>query len=394
MKPTVPFAGGKRLMTIAAVIGVVGLVATALLGLMSGAQALWSYLAAFAYWIGIALGALILLMTLHAAKARWVVVVRRPLEVMATCVVPFALLFLPIALGTHTLFPWVHEASPSNAIEAAALRPKQIWLSPGFFAARGVLYFAIWIPIAYFLWAWSRRQDETGNLDLTVKQRRLGAGGLPALGFSLTFAAFDWLMALEPGWYSTIFGVYYFAGSFLAAIALFIVVVYVLDSRQHLQGLLRPSHYHSLGKLLLAFVCFWAYIAFSQLLLIWIANLPHEISWYILRWDGSWRALSIFLIVCHFALPFFVLLSKPLKTRPRLLALVALFLLGMHWVDIFWFVLPRKHPDVPRIHLADFTAFIGVGGIAIAFGAWLLGRGSVIPERDPYMSESLRYSPP
>lgn len=394
MKPTVPFPDATRLMWIAGGIGVVGLVATTFLGMATGAQTLWSYLAAFAYWVGIAVGALILLMTLHAAKARWIVVVRRPLEVMAVSVVPFALLFVPIALGTRTLLPWVFETQPTTELEAAMLRPKQIWLSPGFFIGRAVVYFAIWIAIAFFLWSWSRKQDETGSLDLTIKQRRLGAGGLPAVGFALTFASFDWLMALEPHWYSTIFGVYYFAGSFVGAIALFIVVVYVLDTRRYLQGLLRPAHYHSLGKLLLAFVCFWAYIAFSQLLLIWLSNLPHEITWYIVRWDGPWRTLSILLIVGHFVLPFFVLLSKPLKVQPRLLAIVSLFLLGMHWVDVFWFVLPRKNPSLPTIHLADFTAFVGIGGIAIAFGAWLLGRGSAMPERDPYMSESLRYSPP
>lgn len=394
MTSAVPFAGAKRVMSIAGVVGIAGLVTTGIIAIVSGTGTLWSYLAAFAYWIGVALGALILLMSLHAARARWVVVIRRPLEVMGFCVAPFVLFFIPIAIGTNVLFAWVHETHPVTEIEAAMLRPKQIWLSPGFFIGRAAVYFAIWIPIAYFLWFWSRRQDETGAIDLTVKQRKLGAGGLPAVGFALTFAAFDWLMALEPDWASTIFGVYYFAGSFVAAIALYITVVYALEANGHLKGLLQPSHYHSLGKLLLAFVCFWAYIAFSQLLLIWLANLPHEVSFYILRWDGPWRALSILLIVGHFVIPFFVLLSKPLKTKPRLLAIVALFLLGMHWVDIFWFVLPRRNPDLPRIHLADFTAFLGIGGIAIAFGAWLLGKGSLVPKRDPYMGESVRYSPP
>lgn len=388
------FPAAKRVLTVSGVVGIAGLVATGIIALVSGSGTLWSYLAAFAYWLGVALGALILLMSLHAARARWIVVIRRPLEVMAFCVTPFVLFFVPIALGTGVLFAWVHELQPVTALEAAMLEPKKVWLSPGFFIARAVVYFAIWVAVSYFLWSWSRRQDETGRLDLTVKQRKLGAGGLPAVAFALTFAAFDWLMALEPDWASTIFGVYYFAGSFVAAIAAFIVVVHALDANGYLKGLLRPSHYHSLGKLLLAFVCFWAYIAFSQLLLIWLANLPHEVSFYILRWDGPWRALSILLIVGHFVIPFFVLLSKPLKTKPRLLAIVAIFLLAMHWVDMFWFVLPRRNPDLPRIHLADFTAFLGIGGIAIAFGAWVLGKGALVPERDPYMRESLRYSPP
>lgn len=394
MKPTVPFEGARRIMIISAALGIVGLGATAITSTVVGWEALWSYLGAFVYWLGIALGALILLMVLHATNARWIVVIRRPLEAMATAVIPFALLFIPIPLGMHALFPWVHPEEPVPVLEAEMLHRKRIWLEPRFFVVRAIIYFCIWIAFSWLLSRWSRRQDETGDISLTTKQRRLGAGGLPAIGFSLTFASFDWLMALEPNWYSTIFGVYYFAGSFVASIATFIVLVVILDHRGALRGLLRHSHYHSLGKLLLAFTCFWAYIAFSQLLLIWIANLPHEVPWYIVRWDGPWQVLAILLMVGHFAVPFFLLLSKPLKMRPRALAIIALLILGMHWVDIYWFVMPRYQPGPLRIHFTDLSSFVGIGGIAIAFSAWVLQKASLIPERDPYIDDSLRYSPP
>lgn len=391
---TVPFTGGRRIALVSATVGVLGLAATAIASAVVGAEAIYSYLTGFVFWLGIALGALILLMVLHASHARWVVVIRRVLEAMAVAVLPFAVLFVPIALCWSILFGWLHPQHPIPVLERHMYERKALWLEPRFFVVRAIVYFAIWIAFSWYLWRWSCRQDRTGDLALTEKQRRLGAGGLPAVGFSMTFAAFDWLMCLQPNWHSTIFGVYYFAGSFVAAIAIYIIVVAIAERRGMLAGLLRKSHWHSLGKLLLAFTCFWAYIAFSQLLLVWIANLPEEVPWYIVRWNGPWGVLAVLLIFGHFVVPFFLLLSKPLKMKPARLAAVAALIVGMHWVDLYWFVMPMYEPGRLRVHFTDLTAFVGIGGVAIAFAAWALSRGSVVPERDPYIDESLRYSPP
>jgi hypothetical protein len=208
-----------------------------------------------------------------------------------------------------------------------------------------------------------------------------------------TAAAFDWQMSLDLNLASTIFGVYWFAGSFLCAVAVLVLAVVGAEKAGVLRGLVNASHYHSLGKLLLAFVVFWAYIAISQYLLIWIANIPEEVPWYILRGHGGWKALGVFLVVFQFAVPFFVLLSRNLKTSPRALGAVSVYLLVVHYVDVYWVVMPALHPEGPRPHFTDVTAVIGVGAAAVAFVLWRLRGRAAIPVGDPYLQESLRYDP-
>jgi hypothetical protein len=390
-----PYQGGRRLLGLAAATGLAGLALTLAGGLVLDARrALFSYLVAFVYWIGVALGALVLLGALHASNARWPVVLRRFLETVPQTLPLFLVLFVPVALGMRLLFPWVDPRALEGEM-AHAVAHKLPYLNPTFFLVRAALYFAVWIAVAYLLRAWSVRQDEVGGVALTLRQRRLGTGSLPFLALTMSFAAFDWMMSLDPRFYSTIFGVYWFAGSFVAAFAVVIVAATLTrDDPGAFGHHLNLEHFHSLGKFLLAFVAFWAYVAFSQFMLIWIANIPEEVPWYILRIDGGWRWVAAFLALFHFLVPFFLLLSRDLKRSPRALSALAGWLLLVHWVDVHWLVMPHLHPAGPRPWLLDLTAFVGVGGVAVAFTVLRMRGAAPVPVSDPHLEDSLRYLPP
>lgn len=388
-----PFQGGTRLAGIAAAVAAAGLGLTAAGAAADPRQALASYLVAFVYWLGVALGALILLGALHAAKARWPVVLRRFLETIPQVIPLFALLFVPIALGLKHVFVWVEPERLTGEL-AHAVHHKHAYLNVPFFLARAGVYFAVWILVAHLLRAWSVRQDAAGGHALTLRQRRLGAGALPFLALTLSFASFDWMMSLDPRFFSTIFGVYWFAGSFLAAFAVLVLAAAATrDLPEHFGAHLNADHVHSLGKFLLAFTAFWAYIGFSQYMLIWIANVPEEVPWYLVRAKGPWARVGVALAVAHFALPFLALLSRRLKRDVRRLALVAGWLLLVHWVDLHWVIMPLVHEAGPAPSWLDVTAFVGVGAAFVAALVWRMRGAATIPVRDPYLEESLRYQP-
>jgi hypothetical protein len=390
-----PWEGGVRARNLAGAVGAGGLALTLIGGLVGDPRrVLYSYLVAFVYWLGIALGALILLGTLHASSARWSVVLRRFLESVPASLPVFVILFLPVVAGMGHLFPWVNPAALEGELRHL-VEHKQPYLNVRFFLERAVLYFAVWIGVAHVLRTWSVRQDSEGGLTLTRWQRRLGAGSLPFLALTMTFAAFDWMMSLDPRFFSTIFGVYWFAGSFMAAFAVTIIAATATrDDPTQFGAHLNAEHFHSLGKFLLSFVAFWAYVAFSQFMLIWIANIPEEVPWYVLRTNGGWLWIGAFLAVFQFLLPFFLLLSRPLKRDPRRLSFVAAWLLVVHWIDLYWVIMPRLDEAGPHPSLWDLTALLGVGGIAIAFTLFRMHGVAAVPLRDPYLDDSLRYLPP
>jgi len=388
------YQGGRRALVWAGGAGAAGLLLTAVGGLaFDGRRALFSYLVAFVTWVGIAVATLILLGALHASNARWSVVLRRFLETVPLSLPAFVALFLPVALGMKLLFPWVDPHGLEGEM-AHAVHHKLPYLNGPSFLVRAGIYFVVWIVVGHLLRAWSVRQDSAGGVTLTLWQRRLGAGSLPFLALTMTFAAFDWMMSLDPRFFSTIFGVYWFAGSFMAAFAVTIVAASATRADPTAFGHhLNLEHFHSLGKFMLAFVAFWAYIAFSQFMLIWIANIPEEVPWYILRIDGGWRWIAAFLAIFHFVVPFFLLLSRDLKRAPGALSRVAIWLLFVHWVDVYWLVMPHLHPTGPRPWIFDLTAFVGVGGTAIAFTVLRMRGAATVPVRDPYLEDSLRYLP-
>jgi hypothetical protein len=388
------FDGGRSLMLGAGGVGLIGLLATLGGVAVDARTAMFSYLWAFAYWTGLALASVILLLIFHAVNARWMVVLRRAVETMAVTVVLFAVLFVPIAAGLKHLYAWV-DPSPSLPREALRiLEHKRPYLNSTFFVIRGLFYVLLAAFISQRLFGMSTRQDQSGDPELTVRQRRFGTGTLPFTALAFSFAGFDWMMSLDPLWFSTIFGIYYFAGSFVSAISLLVIVTDRARGRNLYGDLVSDEHIHNLGKLMLAFTCFWGYIGFSQFLLIWIASLPEEVPYYILRMKGEWAGIGVFLIVGHFVLPFAALLSRSLKRNRRQLVVVAFWILLVHAVDIYWLVMPTLSPNGLTFPWTMLTAFVGIGGLAVAFAIWKIRGHFTVPVRDPYLADSLAYRQP
>jgi hypothetical protein len=361
--------GGRTALVGGVVLAVLGLLLFALGLLLDARQALLSYLAAYATGLSIMLGALTLVMTCNITGARWFDAFRRPAEAIAASAPLFAVLFLPLAFGLSRVYPWA----------PAAAGVRRVWLNAPFFLIRAALYFIVWIAAGLLLRRWSLRRGAGAAERVDGRSRALSAGGLLAVAFTFSFAAFDWLMSLSPAWFSTIYGVYVFAGGFLAALA---VLAFLEPGavRNRLSGPTpRVDDYQKLGNLLLTFTVFWAYIAFSQFLIIWIADVPQEVAWYVPRVGGSWGGLALVVLVGQFALPFLVLLLRSVKRSPRRLAKVGAWLLVMHYLDIYWLVLPQLHPGGVHPHWLDLAALCAIGGCTTAYVAWLLGRVALVP---------------
>jgi hypothetical protein len=388
-----PYAGGQRLIRASALAGVAGLLLTLALGFLDPRRVLFSYVVAFVFWVGIAVSAIILLGTFHASNAKWPVVLRRFVETMPLSIPVLLALLVPILLGMRLLFPWMDVAGLDPGLQET-MRWRAPYLNRSFFVVRGIFYFAFWWITAHLLRAWSVKQDAVGGVALTVWQRRLGSASLPFLAITMSFAAIDWMMSLDLRFFSTIFGVYWFAGSFTAVFAVIAIVGAASRGDPTMFGHhMSVEHFHSVGKFMLAFVAFWAYMAFSQFMLIWIANIPEEVPWYVVRIHGGWTPVFWFLVLLKFVVPFFLLLSRDLKRSPVALAWMGAWLLLTQWVDVYWLVMPALSPEGPRPHLADLTALVGIGGVAVAYTTWRLRGAATVPLQDPYLTESLRYIP-
>lgn len=382
----------KRLTVIVlALLALVGLIGLIVGAFVAPKATLAAYLGGFGFGLSLMLGTLLLVLIAHLTGARWMLMYRRLAEVFATTAVVLAVAFIPIALTIDSLYQWAFPLDSLHHHVKELVLHKRPWLNTPFFLIRAVLYFAIWIVAAELFLAWSKQQEP--DLPRTTTRIRTLAGVATwPLVFSLTFATIDWFMSVDAEWFSTMYPVYFFSGSFLAALALMAVFGHAVDRTGLLRGELNPSHYHALGKLTLTLVIFWAYIAFSQFMLIWAADLPHEVPWYIERMEGFWGFLSIVLIVGHFAIPFFLLLSRALKRRGRLLAGVGIYLLVMHWIDIVWLIVPTaRHGTVESAWWAHFAAlFLFTGLLGLAF-MWRASRYELLPTGDPFLPTALRY---
>jgi len=382
----------RRLPMLGLVLAVVGLGGSLAFGLASeGARRqLWhSWLVGSLFALSLALGGLFFVLVQHATQAGWSVVVRRIAEnAMAT--LPFlALLFLPLLLfGMGDLFHWSHAEAVKHE---PLLRHKQPYLNLTFFVLRTTACFAIWSALAFWFGRLSRRQDETGDHELTRRMRRMSPPALLLFGLTVTFFAFDWLMSMSPEWYSTIFGLYFFAGSAMAFFAFLALAVIAARRAGLLVEVVSAEHQHDIAKLLFTFVAFWAYMAFSQYLLIWYANLPEETVFFAHRSVGTWRIASAALVLGHFVVPFFYLLPRTLKRNPTALAAGAIWLLAMHLLDLYWLVMPNLHPAGMAPSLLDATALIGGCGVFLAAFGGALRRRALVPLRDPRLPESLTF---
>ncbi len=347
-----------------------------------------TYLVSFAFFLSISLGALFFVLLEHCTRAGWSVVVRRVAEVVAGNVWLMAVLAIPIVLGMDHLYHWTDTAA---AAHDPLLAGKVGFLNPGFFLVRLIAYFLIWGVMASFLHRTSIAQDTSGDPALTLKMERLSAPGMVLFALSLNFAAFDLLMSLDPHWFSTIFGVYYFSASVVAFLAVMPKILYGLQMRGILTNAVTVEHYHDVGKLLFGFIVFWAYIAFSQYMLIWYGNLPEETEWFLKRQTGEWTTVSLLLIFGHFLVPFLLLISRAIKRRPLLLALTGGYVALMCWIDIYWLVVPEFSPGVARFGMLDILCLLGMSGVYSAAVVLRLKRHSVVAEKDPRLEESLAF---
>ena len=369
-------------------VGVAALAACAVGGFFAPAQFFHSYLFAFLFWAGIALGCMAVAMLHHITGGAWGLPIRRPLESGTRTLPLMALLFLPIVAGARKLYEW---ADPAAVARDAALQHKSLYLNVPFFFGRAVLYFAAWLAFAYFLNRWSLQQDATGGRTIDRRLQLLSSAGLVVYGLTVTFASIDWAMSLEPHWFSTMYGVLFIAGQGLSAFAFIVVVLVLLSERAPLSGYVAARHYHDLGKLMLAFVMFWAYVSFSQYLIIWAGNLPEEIPWYLRRLQGGWGWIAAAILLFHFVLPFLMLLPASANRNPRVLAAVAGLVVFMQLVEIFWLTQPPFAGGHFRLHWMDLLAPIGVGGLWLAVFSWQLGKRPLLPLNDREMQEALAH---
>jgi len=339
-----------------------------------------SYLLAFVFWIGFPLGCTALLMLHHLTGGDWGLPIRRPLEAGTRTFPVMVVLFIPLLFGLKSLFPWMN---PEFFNAEPILRFKQHYLNLHFFLVRAAIYFAIWFALAFFLNKWSEEQDRTGNPILAKRLEEFSGPGLIFWGLTVTFASVDWVMSLEPHWFSTIFGMIFMIIEALGAMALVIVVARILAKYEPYSSAVSPGQFNDLGSLLLAFVMLWAYLSFSQFLIIWSGNLRNEIPWYVVRAEGGWAALAVFLIVFHFAIPFLLLLQRGVKRQMRALAIVAGALIVISFVDVYWLIVPAFEKAGPHLHPVDLTAVVGVGGIWVGAYVWQLKRRPLLPVHDP-----------
>lgn len=388
---------GRRLALGAAILAGLGFLGLGLgLGL-DPSRAWLSY--AMAYWFAFSVvaGGLIFSMIGYAMNARWMAVVRRTIEIVALPLPALAVLFIPLPLGAAWLYPWNTPPAHATGLELEVLRHRAPYANTAFFTVRGVLCFAILLAAAYLLRRWSVRRDRSGRVPpgppeaALGRERALASAMLPPVGLAFTFAAIDWVMSLQPVWYSTIFGIYAFAGGFVAAIGLTTGLAGRLWARELAGGALSPNHFHALGRLLFAFTVFWAYSAFFQAMLIRIANKPEEVRFFIERISGAWSVFVYVLVLGHFAAPFLFLLLRAPKFNPRLMAIAGWWLVAMHLVDAYWLVIPSRVQGVWVVSWLDLAALAAVIGTAVAIAAWRQHGIALVAVRDPFLAEGAGY---
>lgn len=351
-----------------------------------------SYLVGYVFWIGITLGCLGLLMLQHVISGSWGIVIRRVLEAGTRTLPLMIVLFLPIAIfGLKHLYEWMHINEITEPAVRNILEKKRPYLNPVFFLIRTGIYFLIWWGLMFLLNKWSAEQDRTAEIQYKRKMDKLSGPGIILFVLTVTFASVDWVMSLNPEWFSTIYGLLYVAGWTLSAFSLVIAVMVYLSTRPPLEGIVRAPHFHDLGKLLLAFVMLWAYFSFSQFLIIWSGNIPEETTWYLNRLRGGWGWIGIGLVILHFALPFVLLLSRDLKRNARRLATIAGLIFLMRLVDICWLIEPEFNREHFRFSWMDVAAPFAFGGLWLAFFIWQLRLRPLLPFNDPNFDEAVEH---
>jgi hypothetical protein len=388
---TVDTEGIGALQRRALIVGGIGLVLGAIGGVLHPNDLMPSWLIGFLFFTGLSLGCLALLMLQHMTGGQWGLVGRRVFEAGSRMLPLAALFFIPVVVFAPKLFLW---ARPDAVQADAILRFKAPYLNLAFFTVRGASYFVVFLGMAFFLNKWSAEQDRGAVAQTEADTRRfrvISAPGLLIYVILMSLAAVDWIMSLDPHWYSTIFGLITVVGQGLSALAFTVAVLAIVVAREPMNGILKAHHFHDYGKLMLALVMLWAYFAFSQFLIIWAGNLPEEIPYYVERLRGGWEYVSLGLVFGHFILPFCLLLSQDLKRRPKLIARVAWFIVAIRLYDLIWLVAPTFHHDAGAfpISLANVGVPLALGGLWVYLVAGQLQKRPMLPVNDPYFKDML-----
>jgi hypothetical protein len=397
-----PVFSGARVIRVALAASLLGWLGVVLGFVLDRRHTFPAYLTAFAFAISIALGALIFLMTTYVVGARWNVVIRRLNESVVSVLPLLALLFVPIAFGLSQLYYWAAPPADLSANELRLLHHRQAYLNAPFFLLRALAYFVIWCVAAWLLCRSSarvdRRLESTGDdagasamEEPHARERRFSAALLPPVALALTFAAFDWLMSLQSG-YSSLFGVYYFAGGFQASFGLLSLLAFL--AQRQAPFFIRPPHFHALGRLMFGFSIFWAYCAFFQGMLTQLPNKPDEVIFYLMRTRGGWGFFTLVVVLGRFALPFLLLLPREIKFHPAAMAVMGAWILLGHYLDMCWLVQPVVAVDGPRLGLVEPSALLAIGGACVAFAAQRLRGRRIVPVGDPALAQSISYRSP
>ncbi len=389
----------SRLRPLALGIGGIALIVWAVGVYFNTEQALRSWLLGFIFWGGIGIGSLGVLMLQYLTGGAWGLVIRRFLEASSRTLPLIFLFFIPLAVGvyTHSIYEWTHMPPTEHWIKA-----RGIYLLPWTWILRSLIYFALLGGMVYLLNSWSAKQDKSTSVEesrlLLERASRFSGPTLVIYALVVTLAVVDWVMTLDPHWFSTMWGLLFIAGWGLSCFCFVVAILAYLSDKAPMNAVLGKRHFHDLGKLMLALVMVWAYFNFSQFLIIWSGNLPEETMWYLARMSGAWGYLGIMLIVFHFAFPFLVLLQQDFKRKAKWLAGLAIFILIMRMVDMFYLIGPsyRVAPgDLAQgafyISWMDIVAPIAIGGIWLWWFFGELIKRPIVPVKDPYFEEAVAH---
>jgi hypothetical protein len=369
----------------------VGLVAilVSLIGLFMDPAHFWqSYLFAYVFWAGLALGCLGIFFLHNVVGGNWGVAIRRLVE-SGLQTLPLVLLFaIPLFFALGSIYKWTDAGYRA---EHFAVGHKAAYLNPTFFIIRTLLYFVIWFFTGFLILRMANEHDRTGDPALFKRIKARSAPALLVFVLTTTYAFIDWIMSLEPDWYSTIYAWMFTVGEVLLTFSFLVAVLVLLSKREPFASFLTRQHYHDIGNLMLAFTMLWAYMSFSQLLIIWAGNIKDEIPWYVSRAFGSWGALAAILIVLHFAVPFLLLLQRMVKRNLRRLRLVTMLMMVLSALDVYWLVMPAFYPKGIQFAITDVLAFFGIGGLWLALFFWQYGRMPVLPLHDPRFEGALAH---
>lgn len=377
-----------KLLTIGVLLFLVGAIILVANYIFDSHSAPFNSLIIYVFLVSIGVGSLGFVITEYIAGAVWSVPFRRIAEYCSNLNYLLPLLVIPVLFGIHTLFHWSH----TDVVETdKLLKGKSPYLNTEFFIIRAFAVAVLWIIFTYFINRNSKKQDTTADQKLTTKNIKLSAIFIPIFILTLTIVAIDYLMSLEPHWFSTIIGFYYFSGTVLAALSVITIIAVMLNEKGYLVKGINEDHYYSLGALLFAFVNFWAYIAFSQFILIWYANIPEETFWYIMRWEGSWKYATIFLVFIHFLIPYFMLVSQPSKKNPKRLIAASVVLLFAHYVDLYWLAFPTLSKEGITLSLFELSAPLVICGIIIIVFYLSYKKKNAIAIGDPKLKRGLDF---